>query len=438
MHDIDTTVAAIATPPGRGGIAIVRISGPDSKRILKQAFAPARAGARFMSSRMVYGHVTGEDGRPLDEAMAVFFKAPRTYTRQDVAEIHTHGGLAAEAVLKRALSLGAAPAERGEFTYRAFINGRIDLSEAQAVMDVISADSAAALRNSVDRLRGGESGFISEIKQRLLSLTALIDAQSDFPEEIDEGDTLQSIRKAGNEMISRLESAADPARARIISQGARAVICGRANAGKSSLMNALLRTERAIVTDIPGTTRDEISEVIEINGVKLTLTDTAGIRETGDPIEKIGVERAKKLIDTADAVILLLDGSRPLNDEDRQLLAMKDERFIVCRSKDDMETCPHAADLVISARTGEGLKELTDAIYSKLPLKEDDGALISLRHMDAADRALTALKRAVSAPYLPLARQDITDALAAIGEITGETLGEDAISLMFESFCVGK
>ena len=438
MHDIDTTVAAIATPPGRGGIAIVRISGPDAKRILSQAFVPARKGARFTPSRMVYGRVTDKDGGALDEAMGVFFRSPNTYTRQDVAEIHTHGGLAADKTLERVLALGAAPAERGEFTYRAFINGRIDLSEAQAVMDVISADSAASLRDSVGRLNGGESGFISDIKARLLALTAAIDAQSDFPEEIDEGDTLSHIRREGAELISRLESAADPARARIVSKGARAVICGRANAGKSSLMNALLKTERAIVTDIPGTTRDEISEVIEINGVKLTLTDTAGIRDTDDPIEQMGVERARRLIDTADAVILLLDSSRPLDEEDRRLLDIRDGRFIVCRSKDDVQTYPHPADLVISARTGEGLKELTQAIYSRLPLREDDTALLSLRHMDAAARALEALKRAVSAPYLPLARQDITDALEIIGEITGETLSEDAISLMFESFCMGK
>ena len=338
------TIAAIATPPGEGGIAIVRISGACAGEFLRAAFRPAHKG-EMKHGQMRYGTLTDPTGAPIDEVMAVFFRAPRSYTREDVAEIHLHGGsMCARAAMERLLSLGARAAEPGEFTYRAFMNGRVDLSEAEAVMGLIGARSQAARRASIRQLRGGVSAPIGRMREELTGLLAKIEAATDFPDEIDEDVTAKDVREGASRIRNELSRAADGRRARIVRDGASVVLCGRPNVGKSSLMNALLSADRAIVTDIPGTTRDVLTESFEIGGVRYQLSDTAGIRETADAIEKIGVTRARDALRDADCVLLVLDSSAPLTPSDQSMLAARDERYLTILNKSDLAPAAHSAN----------------------------------------------------------------------------------------------
>ena len=338
------TIAAIATPPGEGGIAIVRISGACAGEFLRAAFRPAHKG-EMKHGQMRYGTLTDPTGAPIDEVMAVFFRAPRSYTREDVAEIHLHGGsMCARAAMERLLSLGARAAEPGEFTYRAFMNGRVDLSEAEAVMGLIGARSQAARRASIRQLRGGVSAPIGRRREELTGLLAKIEAATDFPDEIDEDVTAKDVREGASRIRNELSRAADGRRARIVRDGASVVLCGRPNVGKSSLMNALLSADRAIVTDIPGTTRDVLTESFEIGGVRYQLSDTAGIRETADAIEKIGVTRARDALRDADCVLLVLDSSAPLTPSDQSMLAARDERYLTILNKSDLAPAAHSAN----------------------------------------------------------------------------------------------
>ena len=338
------TIAAIATPPGEGGIAIVRISGACAGEFLRAAFRPAHKG-EMKHGQMRYGTLTDPAGAPIDEVMAVFFRAPRSYTREDVAEIHLHGGtMCARAAMERLLSLGARAAEPGEFTYRAFMNGRVDLSEAEAVMGLIGARSQAARRASIRQLRGGVSAPIGHMREELTGLLAKIEAATDFPDEIDEDVTAKDVREGASRIRNELSRAADGRRARIVRDGASVVLCGRPNVGKSSLMNALLSADRAIVTDIPGTTRDVLTESFEIGGVRYQLSDTAGIRETADAIEKIGVTRARDALRDADCVLLVLDSSAPLTPSDQSMLAARDERYLTILNKSDLAPAAHSAN----------------------------------------------------------------------------------------------
>ena len=338
------TIAAIATPPGEGGIAIVRISGARAGEFLRTAFRPAHKG-EMKHGQMRYGTLTDPAGAPIDEVMAVFFRAPRSYTREDVAEIHLHGGtMCARAAMERLLSLGARAAEPGEFTYRAFMNGRVDLSEAEAVMGLIGARSQAARRASIRQLRGGVSAPIGRMREELTGLLAKIEAATDFPDEIDEDVTAKDVREGASRIRGELSRAADGRRARIVRDGASVVLCGRPTVGKSSLMNALLSADRAIVTDIPGTTRDVLTESFEIGGVRYQLSDTAGIRETADAIEKIGVTRARDALRDADCVLLVLDSSAPLTPSDQSMLAARDERYLTILNKSDLAPAAHSAN----------------------------------------------------------------------------------------------
>ncbi|MDO4386496.1 MAG: tRNA uridine-5-carboxymethylaminomethyl(34) synthesis GTPase MnmE [Clostridia bacterium] len=345
------TIAAIATPPGEGGIAIVRISGARAGEFLRAAFRPAHKG-EMKHGQMRYGTLTDPAGTPIDEVMAVFFRAPRSYTREDVAEIHLHGGtMCARAAMERLLALGARAAEPGEFTYRAFMNGRVDLSEAEAIMGLIGARSQAARRASIRQLRGGVSAPIGRMREELTGLLAKIEAATDFPDEIDEDVTAKDVREGASRIRNELSRAADGKRARIVRDGASVVLCGRPNVGKSSLMNALLSADRAIVTDIPGTTRDVLTESFEIGGVRYQLSDTAGIRETADAIEKIGVDRARDALRDADCVLLVLDSSAPLTPADQTMLATRDERYITVLNKSDL--APAAAAATIARAVNE-------------------------------------------------------------------------------------
>ena len=438
MRNLQDTIAAIATPKGEGGIAIVRVSGAGAEGILRGIMNWSSC-KTLQSARLYHGYVHDEAGRILDEAMAVLFRAPKSYTREDVAEIQCHGGsFIADRILEEAVQRGARPAERGEFTYRAFANGRIDAAKAEAVMAIINAGGERAARAAARGLKEGVSSKIGVCRQRLLDAVTLIDAAADFPEEIDENVTLERVRAEAEEIAAMLKAACDRHYARMLNEGARVVIAGRPNVGKSSLMNALIGAERAIVTDIPGTTRDIISEAVSINGIKVTLTDTAGIRDTEDEIEKIGVSRAETALKTADCVVLVLNAAEELTEEDRRLLAAADERYIIIYNKTDLTP---ATGEGVSAKTGAGIRELTQKIYEKCRVDENDEKLMSLRHIDCAERALAAVERLLYAPdgaYLDLLREDATEALNILGEITGENVSDTVIDGIFERFCVGK
>lgn len=453
MIEKSNTIAAIATAAGIGGIAIVRVSGDGAETILQNMFIPAKPRESFESHRMMYGRAVDEGGGTLDECMAVLMRAPNSYTREDVAEIHCHGGGAsADAVLRRALRLGARMAEPGEFTKRAFLNGRIDLSRAEAVMQLIGAQGEAAARASLRQLEGGVSGFVKDAGERLTGVLALIEASTDFPDEVEEeaaaaevADRLEAVRRA---LLDRC----DERRARVLREGASIVLAGRPNVGKSSLMNALLDQERAIVTAIPGTTRDVLTERIHLGGVLAELSDTAGRRSTEDPIERIGVDRARRAAEAADVVLIVLDAAEALDESDLELLKKADDRAIVCLNKSDLKPVlsaqaiselTDAKIMELSAQTGLGVDALVDELTRRVaPDEEGGGALTVRRHIGLAREAADALERAVGAVAdgLPLdtCAIDIRLALASLSEITGENASEAVIDRVFRDFCVGK
>ena len=438
-------ICAVATGNG-GSISIVRVSGEGAFSILKKCFSPIkRIKNAYQHGRMMYGNVYDANGETLDEAMAVCFYAPSSYTTEDVFEIQMHGGsMSAQAVLKTIMALGARMAEPGEFTRRAFLNGRIDLSEAEAVMGIVGASSQMARRASVRQLKGGVSAGIGKAREELLGLVALISAATDFPEEIDEDVTAARVKEKSQKVIQFLKSASDKRHARILRQGASVVLAGLPNVGKSSVMNALLSCERAIVTDIPGTTRDVLTESVELNGIKLSLSDTAGLRDTEDTVEKIGVQRAKDALENADVVLYVLDAAREMTDEERENLSKIDDRYIVLLNKSDLESVVEFENAVtVSAKTGEGVKELTDRIIEKVGIDDVNEDMMTLpRHIECASRAIDALARAIqwidSAMPLDFAANDLREALEALGDITGESMNESVIDRVFQDFCVGK
>ena len=453
MENDRDTIAAIATASGEGGIAIVRISGDRAAEILNKLFIPAKPRESFSSHRLMYGRAVGEGGEALDEVMAVLMRAPNTYTRQDVAEIHCHGGrVSAGAVLKAALALGARMARPGEFTKRAFLNGRIDLARAEAVMQLIGATGEAAARASLRQLEGGVSGFVRGVSERLTGVLALIEASTDFPDEVEEEAAGREVAQDLEEIVSRLREKSDERRARVLREGASIVLAGRPNVGKSSLMNALLNQERAIVTDIPGTTRDVLTERLSLGGVVAELSDTAGQRGTDDPIEKIGVDRAKRAMASADVVLVVLDAASELDDSDAELVKKADDRAIICLNKSDLPAVLSAQQLKnmtgakimeISAQTGRGISDLIDELTRRVTLDgEQEGQLMAQRHIELARAAGDSLSRAVDAIRggMPLdtAAIDIREALELLAEITGENATEAVIDRVFADFCVGK
>jgi len=447
------TIAAIATASGAGGIAIVRVSGGEAEAILKRMFIPAVKREYFESHRLMYGRAVDEGGEPLDEVMAVLMRAPSTYTREDVAEIHCHGGSAsASAVLGRALALGARMAMPGEFTRRAFMNGRIDLARAEAVMQLIGANSQAAARASLRQLEGGVSGFVRQVSGRLKDVLALLEASTDFPEEVEEEATAREVVEALGMLAGEIRRRSDSRSARLLREGASIVLAGRPNVGKSSLMNALLNQERAIVTSIPGTTRDVLTERIIIGGVLAEISDTAGQRDTQDPIERIGVDRAKRAAERADVVLIVLDAANEMDPSDTELVKAADERAIICLNKSDLPPVLTAQQLKsmtnskvigISAQTGMGLDALIDELRHRIAVgEENNGQLTAQRHIELAQSAANSLESAVSAieAGMPLdtAAIDIRAALSTLSEITGENATEAVIDRVFEQFCVGK
>lgn len=443
------TIAAQATPPGEGGIAIVRVSGARCEAILARVFRP-KNGRPMRNRVLTFGYVVDGD-TAVDEAMAVLMRAPHSYTREDVAEIQCHGSDAlVRKILYLLIAAGARMAKPGEFTCRAFLNGRIDLAQAEGVMRMIRAGSDRAMRSAMRQMEGGVSAFVRQAREDILALTAALAAAIDFPDEVEEEQTARDVRARCLAIRERLLAGCDTRAGRIEDEGLRVVLAGRPNAGKSSLLNALLREERAIVTDIPGTTRDTLTEAVQIDGVRVCLTDTAGLRETGDAVERIGVERARKALDQADVRLLVLDASRPLSPEDgRALMGLAPSAVVLTKGDlpvvlDDAAldaAFPGAPRLTVCAPKGEGMDALRALIASFAPeAGEESAALSQARHADAARRACDALDDAVRAidggMPLDVCAVDLSAALDALGEITGETMSEEVIAQVFARFCV--
>ncbi len=448
------TIAAPATAPGQAGVAIIRVSGPNALAVLQGCFFHR---GRLEPRRMVYGTVTLA-GEPVDRALAVFFQAPKSYTGEDMAEIHCHGGQeTVRAVLQAVMAAGAIAAEPGEFSKRAFLNGRMDLSQAEAVMDLISARAEGARKLALRQLEGRLGRRVTELQEELLSLLAEIEVTVDYPEDDLEQHTAHDVARRLVGVGKQLEELLRTARAgRALREGVRCAIVGRPNAGKSSLLNALLGEDRAIVTARPGTTRDTLDAEASIGGIPVTFVDTAGIRHAGDEIEAMGVERAKKALAQASMALLVVDGAAGVTNDDRQILKEAgDTPVILVVSKADLAlavTAEEAADLLqcrgavaVSALTGGGMAALQTMIEECCAGGEgfaESAALSNARHIEAVRDGADAVRQAIEAlgeGYPPdTAATDIRRAWHALGQVTGKTVDEDVIDLIFERFCLGK
>ncbi len=455
------TIAAIATPPGTGGIGIVRASGPNAERIGLALFKPRKTSTPFRSHRLVHGEIVCPDtGRVLDEVLAVLMRAPHSFTGEDTLEIHCHGGpLILEEVLLAVLRAGARAAEPGEFTRRAFLNGRLDLAQAEAVQEMITARSQRGLDLALGHLRGGLSRLIGELRAAILDILTLLEAEIDFQEEDGvEAAPREALLDRLRDITARIEGlTATYGEGRMVREGARVVITGKANVGKSSLFNRLLGENRAIVTPHAGTTRDFIEEGASIRGIPVRYVDTAGIRETQDPAEREGIERVWRQAAVADVVVILLDGSCPFTPEDRDIVAAnRDRNVVVAINKCDLpgvlerDALPRGIAgrelLRISAKTGEGIAALRDAVHAALGRaageSRADAILTNLRHKIALERAFASLRTAeqgLSGGLSPeFAAFDLREALGALGEVTGQAITEEVLDRIFSTFCIGK
>lgn len=460
---LNDTIAAISTPLGRGGIGIVRLSGPDAVEIARKMFKPVneRILLGTESHRLLYGHVVEpRTGDIIDEVLLGVMRAPNTYTREDVVEFNCHGGpVPLRKTLELALRLGARLAEPGEFTRRAFLNGRIDLAQAEAVNDIIRAGTEEGLRLAVSQLRGRLSERVREVQDSLLQLLAQVEAELDFPEEDFSRLSRDELKLRVKEIIAGVSELVKSAqKGKIYREGIKAVIVGKPNVGKSSLLNALLGEKRAIVTEIPGTTRDVIEDLVDLRGIPVRIMDTAGLRQTEDVVEKIGVERARDLLSVADLVLLVLDACTGVEEEDEMIMGMiGQKRGIVLLNKIDVcsgdgleERIRHfLVDwpvLKISALTGEGLELLEEEVERQVhggEVAPVDSLIVSnARHKAALEQAVEELEGAVEAVEMGLTDDIIALELRAawekIGEITGTTVTEDIVDKIFADFCIGK
>ena len=460
------TIAAIATPPGEGGIGVIRISGPDAAGIARHIFR--RPGNKRVdlqktaSHRLLYGTIDDPaTGERIDDVLLAWMRGPHTYTREDVVEISCHGGpVPLRETLRVALAAGARPAERGEFTLRAFLNGRLDLAQAEAVLNVIGARTAESLHLATNDLAGDLSRRLQPANTALVRLLAYLDASADFPDdEIETSDIDDGLAAAERALA---DVAAGSRAGMLYREGIRIALVGRPNVGKSSLLNALLRSDRSIVTPIAGTTRDVIAETINLQGIPATLLDTAGIVETDDPVEKIGVERSRQALRTSAAAVFVLDGSVPPMPEDIAIARTLAERprdqqvpVVIVINKDDvpeqhdpsavLEVLPDAPRLRISAFQGTGLHDLETLLKTTITEEASEGAqpaLINARQRAAIDRALAHIRDAQAAHEAGIPQDllatSVRAALHAVGEVTGENVDEAVLAEIFSTFCIGK
>lgn len=455
------TIAAISTPLGEGGIGIVRLSGPAAAAIAGKIFRAKRGEwAEAPGGSLIYGHIYDLEGTLVDEVLLGYMKAPHTYTRENVVEINCHGGaLPLKKILELTLAAGARLAGPGEFSMRAFLNGRMDLAQAESVIDIVRAKTEGGLKLAAAQLKGELSKKIFILQDNLLGLLAQVEANIDFPDEDLEERTMTEISRHSEKILGKLKELIRGADAgKIYREGISTIIIGRPNVGKSSLLNAMLRENRAIVTDIPGTTRDIIEEIINIGGIPLKIIDTAGLREAENIIEKIGIEKTKETIEKAGLVLLVLDASRELTGEDLAVIkSVEDKKTIFLINKADIEkknidinkVAAQAAGrpvLWISAKEGTGLDQLEKIIFENVMegrITSSDTVLVTnARHRQALEKASAHLEEAQSGIKsgvpVDIIAIDIRAAWEALGEITGSTVTEDLLDRIFADFCIGK
>lgn len=456
---MDDTIAAVATAYGEGGIGIIRISGEKSLDILEEIFE-FHGIEEIVNRRMTYGKIVDRDnGQTIDEVLAVYMKGPATYTAEDVVEINCHGSTVS---LRKTLSLvlrkGARLAEPGEFTKRAFLNERIDLSQAEAVIDVVKAKTDKSFDVALSQLEGGLSSYIHDIRQNLLDLLVDITVNIDYPDEDIEEITYDKLEiniKQIGDMIEKLLSTASSGR--MIREGIRVAIAGKPNVGKSSLMNGLLRETRAIVTEIPGTTRDTIEEALSIRNIPVYLIDTAGIRETSDKVEKLGIEKSKEAFNNADFIIFIMDGSEEISSEDEEIIEyLKERKCLVLINKKDLEQkidsvqirnmLPNSQIIKTSLINGDGIEEIENAVeelvYGGEITQSESMMVNNVRHINLLTESRNsledALQMAANREALDFIEIDVKNAYELTGEIIGESVNDDIINEVFARFCLGK
>lgn len=455
------TIAAIATPPGEGAISIIRVSGENAVELTNNIFK-GKDLTQVASHTINYGHVVDpKTGEQLDEVLVSVLRAPRTFTREDTIEINCHGGIVAtHRVLQVVLSNGVRLAEPGEFTKRAFLHGRIDLTQAESVMDLIRAKTDRSRQVALNQLDGNLSTMIRSLRQEILDVLAQVEVNIDYPEYDDvETMTTQLLKDKAEEVKAKIQTLLDSAlQGKVLREGLSTAIIGRPNVGKSSLLNYLLHEDKAIVTDIAGTTRDVIEEYVNVRGVPLKLIDTAGIRETEDTVEKIGVERSKKAIEQADFILLVLNSHEPLSVEDQELLvATADKKRLVILNKTDLERHLDLAELKqfvkesdmmeTSVLTNDGMISLEEKIaelFFKKGIENSQSTVMvtNARHISLLNRAYDCLEKVLQSIEfgmpVDLCQMDMTTAWELLGEITGDTYQDELLDQLFSQFCLGK
>jgi len=457
---LDDTIAAISTPIGAAGIGIVRVSGRNAIPVVEKIFSSKKKKMTDAPSHsMLYGHIVDPEGKVVDEVLVSVMRAPHSFTAEDVVEINCHGGVVAvRKTLETVLKAGARPAEPGEFSKRAFLNGRIDLAQAESIMDLISAKTERSLKVAVSQLEGALSAAIKAIRTEILGLLAHIEAGIDFPEHDLEDISRIQIEQKTKLILDRVKKLIDSAgTGKVFREGLKTVIIGKPNVGKSSLLNALLKEKRAIVTDIPGTTRDAIEEIVSLRGIPLKLVDTAGIRETDDIVEKIGVEKTMEMFGEADLVLFMIDASTGLTADDREIFPLlKGKNRLLIINKTDIKKDIDLSEaenhiepenvIEMSLFQEKGLDRLEERIetmvYAGLASGQEELLVTNIRHKNALEEAGLSIEEVLKALAANLPTDclaiDLKTAWDKLGEITGETVEDDLVTQIFTRFCIGK